>query len=56
MSETSALSHFNPWGGKTKAGCVVGVPDDYRGETVRAFVVPVPGSSLEKDAVVSFCR
>jgi long-chain acyl-CoA synthetase len=34
---------------------VVGVPDAYRGETVKAFVVPRPGSTLTESSVVTFC-
>ena len=35
--------------------CVVGVPDRYRGETVKAFVVRAPGASLTEDDVVAHC-
>ncbi len=35
---------------------VVGVPDRYRGETVKAFVVRAPGSDLTEDDVVDACR
>ena len=34
----------------------VGVPDPYRGETVKAFVVPRPGESLTEAEVIRFCR
>ena len=34
---------------------VIGVPDRYRGETVKAFVVRAPGSSLDADDVVAHC-
>ena len=34
---------------------VVGVPDKYRGETVKAFVVRAPGSALTEDEVVAHC-
>jgi long-chain acyl-CoA synthetase len=38
------------------ADCVVvGVPDRYRGETVKAFVVTKPGGSLTEDEVKEFC-
>ncbi|HMA47589.1 MAG TPA: AMP-binding protein [Frankiaceae bacterium] len=33
--------------------CVVGVPDRYRGETVKAFVVSKPGASLTAEDVVA---
>ncbi|MCW2543595.1 MAG: AMP-dependent synthetase and ligase, partial [Frankiales bacterium] len=32
---------------------VIGVPDKYRGETVKAFVVKKPGSKLSEDDVIS---
>ncbi|MDP3714324.1 MAG: AMP-binding protein [Mycobacteriales bacterium] len=35
--------------------CVVGVPDRYRGETVKAFVVTAPGASLTEDDVIAHC-
>jgi long-chain acyl-CoA synthetase len=34
---------------------VVGVPDRYRGETVKAFVVKSPGAKLTEDDVVAHC-
>ena len=34
---------------------VIGVPDKYRGETVKAFVVRASGSSLSEDEVVAHC-
>jgi len=36
--------------------CAKGVKDEYRGETVRAYVVPVTGSGLLPEAVTAFCR
>lgn len=35
---------------------VVGVPHPYTGETVKAFVVAVPGAELSEDEVAAFCR
>ena len=35
---------------------VVGVADDYRGESVKAFVSLRAGSSVEPDELVAFCR
>ncbi|XVH31389.1 long-chain-fatty-acid--CoA ligase [Haloferacaceae archaeon DSL9] len=34
---------------------VVGVPDERRGETVKAFVVPVPGTDIAPDALKEYC-
>ena len=34
---------------------VIGVPDTYRGETVKAFVVRAPGAALTDDDVVAHC-
>jgi long-chain acyl-CoA synthetase len=36
--------------------CVAGVPDSYRGETVKAFVVVKPGATLTEDELTAFCR
>ena len=35
---------------------VVGVPDEYRGETVHAYVSLTPGGSVEPEELVAFCR
>lgn len=35
---------------------VVGLPDKYRGETVKAYVVQAPGASLSEAGVVEHCR
>ncbi|WP_082129836.1 long-chain-fatty-acid--CoA ligase [Aneurinibacillus tyrosinisolvens] len=35
---------------------VVGVPDPYRGETVKAVLVPKEGAQLTTDEVTSYCR
>ena len=34
---------------------VVGIPDDRRGETVKAFVVPVPGSDVTPEELKQYC-
>jgi long-chain acyl-CoA synthetase len=36
--------------------CAVGVPDEYRGETVRAYVVPKPGATLTAEELTAFCK
>jgi long-chain acyl-CoA synthetase len=41
---------------KILEACTVGVPDSYRGETVKAFVVVRPGESLTAAEIFDFCR
>lgn len=41
---------------KVAEAAVVGVPDEYRGETVKAFVVCKEGESLTEEEVIGFCR
>jgi long-chain acyl-CoA synthetase len=36
--------------------CCIGVPDEYRGETVKAYIVIKPGETLTKQEVISFCK
>jgi long-chain acyl-CoA synthetase len=36
--------------------CVAGVPDVYRGETVKAYVVRKPGTELAARELIDFCR
>lgn len=35
---------------------VIGVPDDYRGENVKAVIVKKPGSNLDEKALNTYCR
>ncbi|HEU18110.1 MAG TPA: long-chain fatty acid--CoA ligase [Deltaproteobacteria bacterium] len=41
---------------KVMEACTIGVPDEYRGETVKSFIVPKSGESIEKDELIKFCR
>jgi len=41
---------------KILEACAVGVPDKYRGETVKAFVVVKPGETLTAEEVISYCK
>jgi len=41
---------------KILEACTIGVKDEYRGETVKAFVVPKEGESLTEDEVVAYCK
>jgi long-chain acyl-CoA synthetase len=39
-----------------REAAVVGVPDEYRGETVKAFVSLRPGQTVEPGELVAFCK
>ena len=39
-----------------REAAVVGIPDEYRGETVKAFVSLRPGASAEPAEIIEFCR
>lgn len=39
-----------------REAAVVGVPDEYRGETVRAYISVKPGSTVSAEAIVAFCK
>ncbi len=41
---------------KVLNGIAVGVPDPYRGETVKAFVVLKPGETATPEEIIGFCR
>ena len=41
---------------KLQEACAVGVPDPYRGETVKAFCVVKSGMTCTEEEVISFCR
>jgi long-chain acyl-CoA synthetase len=41
---------------KVSEACAVGLPDAYRGETVKAFIVKKPGESLSEGDVISYCK
>jgi long-chain acyl-CoA synthetase len=42
--------------GAVREAAVVGVPDEYRGETVKAFVSLKPGESVSEEALIAFCK
>ena len=41
---------------KILEACTIGVKDEYRGETVKAFVVTRDGETLTQEEVIEFCR
>jgi long-chain acyl-CoA synthetase len=41
---------------KVKEACAVGLPDPYRGETVKAFLVPRDGETLTEEEVTAYCK
>jgi long-chain acyl-CoA synthetase len=36
--------------------CTIGVPDPYRGETVKSFVVAKPGETFTEEEIIQFCK
>lgn len=36
--------------------CTIGIRDDYRGETIKAYVVPKKGEVLTQEEVIAYCR
>jgi len=36
--------------------CTIGIPDAYRGETVKTYIVPRPGQTLTEEEVKIFCK
>jgi long-chain acyl-CoA synthetase len=41
---------------KIRDACAIGVPDSYRGETVKVFVVPKSGETLTEKEVIEYCK
>ena len=41
---------------KILEACTIGLPDAYRGETVKAFVVLQPGQTMTEKEVMDYCR
>jgi long-chain acyl-CoA synthetase len=39
-----------------REAAVVGVPDEYRGETVKAFVSLKPGAEVDAETLIAFCK
>jgi acyl-CoA synthetase (AMP-forming)/AMP-acid ligase II len=51
-AEVEAVLHQHPG---VREAAVIGVPDEYWGETVKALVVPQPGTSLREEEIIAFC-
>ncbi len=41
---------------KILEACTIGVPDEYRGETVKAFIVVKEGETLTEEEVTQYCK
>ena len=41
---------------KVLEACTIGIPDAYRGEAPKSFVVPKPGEQLSKEELSAFCK
>ena len=41
---------------KILEACTIGVPDEYRGETVKSFIVVKPGETVSEADVTAFCK
>ncbi len=41
---------------KVQAACVIGIPDTYRGETVKAFIVLKQDETATEAEIIAFCR
>jgi long-chain acyl-CoA synthetase len=36
--------------------CTIGVPDEYRGETVKSFIVLKPGEEVDREEIIAHCK
>ena len=52
-ADVEAALFENP---KVREAAVIGVPDERRGETVKAFVVLKEGESATEEEIIAFCR
>ncbi len=41
---------------KVLEACAIGIPDAYRGETVKAFIVVKPGKTLTEEEITQWCK
>lgn len=52
-AEVEAVLHEHP---KVLEALVIGIPDEVRGELVKAFVVPRPDTLVSEEEILDFCR
>jgi len=52
-SEVDGVLFTHP---KVLEACTIGVPDEYRGETVKSYIVLKPGESAEAEEIIAHCR
>jgi len=52
-SEIEQALYFNP---SVKEACVLGVDDPKKGKSIKAFVCPTPGQTLEKREIMNFLK
>ncbi|HPB84064.1 MAG TPA: long-chain fatty acid--CoA ligase, partial [Spirochaetota bacterium] len=41
---------------KVLEACAIGIPDEYRGETVKVFIVTKPGETLTEEEVIAYSK
>ncbi|MDQ1238284.1 MAG: long-chain acyl-CoA synthetase [Thermodesulfobacteriota bacterium] len=41
---------------KILEGCAIGVPDDYSGERIKAFVVLKEGETITEEEIIEYCK
>ena len=51
--EIENVLHSHP---KVLEAAVIGVPDEYWGEIVKAYIILVPGQAASADEIIEFCR
>ena len=52
-AEVEAMLYAHP---EIQEACVIGSPDGYRGETVKAVVVPKPAASVKPEEIIEWAR
>jgi long-chain acyl-CoA synthetase len=41
---------------KVMEACTIGIPDEYRGENVKVYLVPKAGETIDKNEIIQFCK